>query len=72
MVGGVMMELFPNSERVECVKFNSFRVGKHCLLLASRLASRVIRIQSFQDLVRYQPAILILDNTISVSLRGKR
>ena len=51
--GGVMMKVLPNSERVECVKFNSFRVGKHCLLQVPRLASRVIRIQSFQDLARY-------------------
>ena len=28
----VAMEMFPNSERVECVKFNSFRVGKYCSL----------------------------------------
>ena len=48
--GGVAMVVFPNSERVECVKFNSFRIGKHCLLHVPRLASRVIRIQSFQDL----------------------
>ena len=50
--GGVTIGAFPNSERVEYIKFNSFRVGKYCLLHAPRLASRVIRIQSFQDLVR--------------------
>jgi len=49
--GGVTIVVFPNSERVECIKFNSFRVGKHYLLHAPRLESRVIRIQSFQDFV---------------------
>ena len=51
--GGVAMVVFPNSERVEFYPFNSFRVGKHYLLPTPRLASRVIRIQSFQDLARY-------------------
>jgi len=51
--GGVAMEVFPSSERVECVKFNSFRVGTYCLLHAPSLAARVIRIQSFQDLACY-------------------
>ena len=51
--GGLVTEMFSNSEGVECAKFNSFRVGKYCLLHAPRLASRVIHIQSFQDLTHH-------------------
>ena len=57
--GGMGMVVFPNSERVEFYTFNSFRVGKHCLLYAPRFASRVIRIQSFQDLVPLLASLVI-------------